>query len=117
EVFLRPQSDAARRLLGEGNHLVQLRQYLGDRERHSGAVFLSLQLLGESAAKPLLSEAARVPGVDLHFLHAEIGRLHESPYGRLLIEARGSEVAITHAIQALQSGGAVVTVIDPWALE
>ena len=77
-------------------------------------MFLSVQLLGSSAERPLLSEAARASGADLHFLHAEIGRLHQSSYGRILVEVSGEAAAITSAIRTLEDGGAIVTPIDLW---
>ena len=40
QIFLRPQSSAARRLLGEDDHIAQLKQYLGDRNLHAESAFL-----------------------------------------------------------------------------
>lgn len=112
-LFLRPASDAARRLLGQGDELALLQALLAENHATPGSVFLSLHLVGTSAERPLLTEAARHSGADLHLLHGEIGRLRNVAYGNLIVGVRGEAAPVASAIRFLQEGGAVVTRIDP----
>ncbi len=117
DLFLRPSSAAARRLLGKSARIEQIRRFLGEKQAYQGSVFLSVQFIGGSTARPLLSQAARISGADLHLLHGEIGQLRGSAYGNVIVEALGDGEAVTQAIHILRDGGAAVTPIDPWSVE
>jgi D-methionine transport system ATP-binding protein len=114
DLFLRPSSDAARRLLGHNDALTRLRTLIGENHRLSGASFLSLQLVGVSAEAPLLTQAARYFGIDLQVLHGEIGRLRDVRYGNLLVAVHGEAAPAASAIQFLEENGAVVTRLNPY---
>lgn len=114
DLFLRPSSDAARRLLGHNDSLARLRALIGENHRLSSASFLSLQLVGVSAESPLLTQAARYFGIDLQVLHGEIGRLRDVPYGNLLVAVNGEAAPIASAIQFLEENGAVITRLNPY---
>lgn len=113
DLFLRPSSDAARRLLGQNEAVIRLRELLGENHRPVDAVFLSLQLVGVSAEAPLLTQAARRFGIDLQVLHGEIGRLRNVPYGNLIVAAHGEAGPLSDAITFLRENGAIVARLNP----
>jgi len=113
DLFLRPTSDAARRLLGQSDPFTHLQTLIGENHFPADTVFLSVQLVGASAERALLTEAARHSGIDLHILHGEIGRLRGVAYGNMIVSANGEAASVTSAIRFLQEGGAVVTRLDP----
>jgi D-methionine transport system ATP-binding protein len=113
DLFLRPSSEAARRLLGQTEPLAQLHTLVGENHIPTDSVFLSLQLIGPSAERPLLTEAARHSGADLQLLHGEVGKLRDVAYGNLIVAVHGEAGSVASAIRFLQEGGASVTRIDP----
>jgi len=114
DLFLRPSSAAARRLLGHNDALARLRTLVGENHRLSDASFLSLELVGVSAESPLLTQAARYFGIDLQVLHGEIGRLRDVPYGNLLVAVHGEAASVANAIQFFEENGSVVTRLNPY---
>lgn len=117
DLFLRPSSDAARRLLGHNDAQLRLQTLIEENHRLVDAVFLSLQLVGVSAESPLLTQAARFFGIDLQVLHGEIGRLRNVPYGNLIVAAHGEAGPIANAIQFLEENGAIVARLNPRNVE
>ncbi|WP_172838152.1 methionine ABC transporter ATP-binding protein [Terriglobus roseus] len=112
DLFLRPSSDAARRLLGLPNSPDYVRMLIGESKLPADSILLSLQLAGASAELPLLTQAARYFGIDLHVVHGEVGRLRDVPYGNLIVVARGEAGPIARAVKFLRENGAAVNPLD-----
>lgn len=87
DIFLRPQHALTRSLLGEtGLHgdtgLEALRA-------HADGPLLRLTFVGETTYQPLLSRATERTGLQFNILQGSIGRIKDTPYGQLLVEAVG----------------------------
>jgi len=113
DLFLRPSSDAARRLLGQNDSLPYVRTLMGESQLPANSIVLSLRFIGASAESPLLTQAARYFGVDLHVLHGEVGRIRDVAYGTMIVTARGEAGSVASVIQFLEENGASVTRLNP----
>ncbi len=86
DVFLHPQTAAARRLVEEAEGEDTL-----DGVPIAGRRF-QLTFRGDATYGPALSTAAREAGGDFSILSGRIGKLKATPYGRLQVAVRGGDV-------------------------
>lgn len=114
DVLLRPQSQAARRLIGEPVDFSHLDDYFDPQNRHHDAIFLRLLFRGPSATEPVLFEISQRWQVAVNILNAEIGRVENSVYGLLLVELRGAAQDLAAAQASLATSGVEVLTIDPY---
>jgi len=96
DIFLHPQHAVTRSLLAESGTpdegaLIQLRQ------RATGPL-LRLTFVGDTTYQPLLSRATEETGLRFNILQGSVGRIKETPYGQLLVEAVGAHVEIGPAL-------------------
>jgi D-methionine transport system ATP-binding protein len=82
DLFTRPQSPAARRLIGFGKRPAEAA--LSDRGTR-----LRLVAGGSATAEPILSRVARESGADINILQGRIERIAGRPYADLLVALEG----------------------------
>lgn len=97
DVFLHPRHAVTRSLLAESGQPDE-RELARLAGRASGPL-LRLTFVGEKTYAPLLSQTSRETGLEFNILQGSIGRIKDTPYGQLLIEA----VAGGDALPALQA--------------
>lgn len=100
EVFARPQSDLARKFLGELPRQED-QQWPQDR----GCPVVTIVYQGESATRPALYETAVRHGVSFNILNGRIDALYSSQIGRLTVQLRGEECNIQAMMSDLKSQG------------
>lgn len=99
DVFLYPRHAVTQRLLAEtggmaGADLEWLR-------RHARGPLLRLTFSGEATYQPILSIASRESGIDFNILQGSVGRIKDTPYGQLLVEAVGAREALPAVLERL----------------
>jgi D-methionine transport system ATP-binding protein len=106
DVLLRPQSVAARRLLGT----VPAAPW--NPPAGSAAARLSLQFLGPVAGEPLLWELGRRFGLTVNVLAGQIDRSTATPYGSFVVDVAGSGEALAGAVGHLRGRGVEVAELE-----
>jgi D-methionine transport system ATP-binding protein len=106
-VMLRPESAAARRLLGMDTGIAHIEEYAGSGNCRE-SLFVELQFFGPGATDPILSELSRALDVSVNILRAEIGKLNGAAYGLMLVEIRGPKEARGRSLLFLAGRGVAV---------
>lgn len=107
QVFSRPQSPMARRLLRA--HLsTDVPADLLARPRSEGRQLVRLTFLGEVAQQPVVAQLVRELPVLVNVLYGRIDRLGGQPWGRLVVELSGQPAAVAAACARLRREGVEV---------
>ncbi|MBE3578072.1 MAG: methionine ABC transporter ATP-binding protein [Limnochordales bacterium] len=111
QVFSRPSSEVARRLLRE-----QLQEdvppYILERARKPGQRLLRLGFLGQVAQEPVVAELMRQFPVVVNVLFGRIEELGGVPWGRLVVEISGDPGQVVAACEYLRRRGVEVEEIE-----
>ncbi|WP_304173734.1 methionine ABC transporter ATP-binding protein [Limnochorda pilosa] len=108
EVLVRPQSEAARRLLGRSG---PRRQPLPDRTPPppgQEARLVELHFVGETAKEPVITHLVRRFPVMANILSGQIDRLGGTPFGVLLVELTGKPGDLERALTYLREVGVII---------
>jgi D-methionine transport system ATP-binding protein len=114
QVFLRPQSSAARRLIGNAVDFSHVISYIGTPTEHANSIFCRLLFRGPGATSPVLSEITRRTHARVNILNAEIGKLDQSAYGLMLVEICGDRDARDSSLRILAECNVEADLVDPW---
>ena len=103
EVFTRPSSATARRLVGEVTSQA-LPAWLTERLRarataDADSTVLRLTFAGPRAEAPVLTQVARRHGVDLNVLHGQIDTIQGRPFGSLVVAVAGRSETVIHQLE------------------
>lgn len=110
DVFTRPKSPAARRMLrGFLDYPKDQFEQLDPGEH----TLLQLTFIDRKAHKPIISHLIRTCQVDVNILYGRLDRMKDIPFGMLLVELRGSAEQVTQATKFLQDNQVEVEVIQP----
>lgn len=104
-TFSRPATGITKQFIEASFHVdipPEYRQRLHQSANAGTYPLLKLELSGQSADAPVLSEAARLFGVDNHIVAGKIDSSGGITFGVLLIEVRGSAVNTQKTIEFLQ---------------
>ena len=104
EVFTRPKSEAAKRML-RGTFAQNIPPELLHRQNNNGEPhrLLKLSFVGDRAHEPIISQMVRQYDVDANILFGRIDQMKELPFGMLVIELVGPEEQLDKAVQFLHS--------------
>ncbi len=117
EVFLQPQHEVTRLLLGEtiGHELppalkARLRTQMNERnqgeQRHH---LLRLAFASSGVDQPVLSETMRhYAMIDFNILHGRIDEVQGQPFGSLAVLASGAPIKVAEAVEFLRQRGVLV---------
>ncbi|GLK47666.1 methionine import ATP-binding protein MetN [Brevundimonas intermedia] len=103
DVFLKPQTQATRSLLAEGESRTAT-------PRPVGGTVARLVFRGERTFEPVLSRVSRETGVDHAILAGRIGRFRDQAYGQLEVAFAGGDPQV--AIARLRAEGVEVEVVS-----
>lgn len=110
DVFTRPKSPAARRMLrGFLDYPKDQFEQLEPGEH----TLLQLTFIDRKAHEPIISQLIRTCQVDVNILYGRLDRMKDIPFGMLLVELRGSAEQVTQATKFLQDNQVEVEVIQP----
>ncbi|WGF90173.1 methionine ABC transporter ATP-binding protein [Marinivivus vitaminiproducens] len=107
DLFARPQSDAARRLIADvaGDALPEsLRADLRTEPVSGGSAVLRIRVQGDASNQPVLFRAARRAGIDLTLVHAQVETVRGQPFGSLIVstDAGGERLETFRALVTAQ---------------
>ena len=115
DVFLRPQHDVTRAMIGDviaqelpASVLKRVESRLGNGRDH----VYRLAFTGENVDQPVLAQAIRQHGLDFNILHGHIDEIQGQAFGSLAIMATGEPAAVRAAMEYLQTQGVVVEEIE-----
>jgi D-methionine transport system ATP-binding protein len=111
ELFSRPRSEAARRLV---QAIVQkdIPADLLHLTAKEQARFVRISFIGNSAGEPLISSLVKQFDVMANILYASVDRIKDVPFGSLTLELLGGPESIAAAIEFLQTNGLEVEVLE-----
>ena len=91
-VLTQPRSKGAQRLVATAQPVLPrvLRAALSAHPSASRDPVLQIDVLGEQARAPLLSDLATAMGTEARLLHGGIDHVQDQPFGRLYVALRGS---------------------------
>ncbi|MCY1298172.1 D-methionine ABC transporter, ATP-binding protein [compost metagenome] len=111
DVFLRPQHDVTRAMIGDvisqelpASVLKRVESRLGNGRDH----VYRLAFTGEGVDQPVLAQAIRRYGLDFNILHGHIDEIQGQAFGSLAIMATGELADVKAAMEYLQAQGVVV---------
>ncbi len=92
DVLTRPQSKGAQRIVAAVQPVLPraLRAALSAHPSAGRDPVLQIDVLGEQARAPLLSDLAAATGAEARLLHGGIDHVQDQPFGRLYVALRGS---------------------------
>ena len=103
DVFTRPQSEAARRML-RGTFAQNIPPELLHRNNNGEPHrVLKLSFVGERAHEPIISQMVQHFKVDANILFGRIDQMKDLPFGMLVIELVGPEEQLDQAVGFLES--------------
>lgn len=106
DVFTRPRSTAAKRLL-QGF----LQPTVPDKLAEAGKKLLRLTFIDQKAHQPIMSRLVREHNVDVNILFGRIDQMKDTPFGVLMVEMDGDSEQIDTAVQFLQEQQVEVEVL------
>nr|WP_188882912.1 ATP-binding cassette domain-containing protein [Alicyclobacillus cellulosilyticus] len=107
DVFLRPQAEVTRRLLGWTN-AEGVGADLPEQVFREGTLVCELAMAGEAAQSPLLFQAAREAGVTCSILRGTVDAIQDTPFARMVVAWYGDAKQVQAAVRRLEAHGAAV---------
>lgn len=119
DVFLKPEHDVTRALIGEvisqelpPSVLARVESRLTAREQGGRDHLFRLAFTGAGVDQPVLAQAIRNYGLDFNILHGHIDEIQGQAFGSLAILASGETADINNAMNFLREQGVVVEEIN-----
>lgn len=107
EVFTRPQSLAAQRML-RGFLTSKVPAQIQDPAN----TLLRLTFVDEKANQPIISQMVRMHQIDVNILFGRIDQMKATPFGMLMLELSGGSEQVEKAIKFLQENQVAVEVLS-----
>lgn len=108
EVFMNPRSRTSQEFL---SHLPRTTYDVESFPRVAGFPLAILHFNGETAERPVISEAIRHSGADVNILAGDIDKLHSSRVGSLLVQFSGEPAKVRTAQESIRANKVLVDVI------
>ena len=108
DVFTRPKSEAARRML-QG---FWTSRFSREQLQQATNTLLKLTFVGEKAHQPIISQMIRGHQIDVNILFGRIDQMKANPFGMLIVELAGHNGQVTQAIKFLQKNQVEVEVLN-----
>lgn len=100
EVFTRPKTDQARRLV-RGVIDIDIPPDLLERHSNGDSTLLKISFIGASAGKPIMAALMQRYPVVVNILFGRIDQIKETPFGTLVVELSGESTALSEATEFL----------------
>ena len=100
DVFLHPKHETTQSLLAQSG--IDTDGWKAMLNHGQGRV-LRLTFKGDAATAPMISRISRDLGLDISILQGSIGRINQTPYGQLVIQAQGDHVSLARLEGLLDS--------------
>lgn len=110
DVFLHPQHEVTQSLLSESGLDADGWQ---DLAQHIEGRLLRLSFKGDSTSAPVLSQISRTFQMDLSILQGAVSRIKDTPYGQLVVAAKGDVSRWTEVEALLAQNGVDCEVLRP----
>lgn len=110
DVFLHPQHEVTQSLLSESGLDADGWQ---DLAQHIEGRLLRLSFKGDSTSAPVLSQISRTFQMDLSILQGAVSRIKDTPYGQLVVAAKGDVSRWTEVEALLAQNGVDYEVLRP----
>lgn len=110
DVFLHPQHEVTQSLLSESGLDADGWQ---DLAQHIEGRLLRLSFKGDSTSAPVLSQISRTFQMDLSILQGAVSRIKDTPYGQLVVAAKGDVSRWAEVEALLAQNGVDCEVLRP----
>ncbi|HEX7055959.1 MAG TPA: methionine ABC transporter ATP-binding protein [Bacilli bacterium] len=99
DVIARPKSEAARRLFGNGNRNLPLRDDVSADGNYRTRV--KVVFTGDAALQPVVSNLVRLYGINANIMYGNIDYIQGAPLGELVLELSGEKDSVLQALNYL----------------